>query len=397
MDSSELTYAVIKEAPDYSAPELIDADLMRLIAQRGAESRKNNLLTVFVWIVVGGIIGFLSGFLSIELFPALLVVLSLAFFTGSMLLLPCSQAYRKGDYGTALTKIATAKLWNILWSPFTLYQYSICLRLEANSLLLEGRLLELELLTRYHWALSEKPPLPEKPKHFAFANDIGISWMLRNKNAEAAAMFSYCLEKKMANPHRLIVLNNLAYCQVRSAQLKEALATLEQAFELLGKRTISVEGSRLYAIKARLFLAQGNFRAAEECILEAEKCKANVKEFKGMLTILLARARQLEGRLDEADLHYKNGIDICASGKNPDYLALAENLHYYAQLLLDKGEPEEARKIWNRAQQYFDYYVERERSAVSNFRMRLLDKKRIRVSTDLLTVTKPQKFLPELD
>jgi tetratricopeptide (TPR) repeat protein len=311
------------------------------------------------------------------------------------------RAYRQRRYDLAFKLLPDAMTWNATWSPFTVIQLIQCQFCEINMLLLEGRALELELISRFTWAgLEGRAATTGVPKNWAVANNLAIAWMLQLKYEEAANMFATGLSKKLSKKVRLVLLNNLAVCQVYSHQIDAAEKTLSEAFSLLGSKIETHPGARLVFIRGLIEFERGQLDAAAKSLELAEainKKKNGTKDFQAQCMAALARVRHGQGRLDESELHFRNAIDLLAASDNPHYISLAEHLHFYARLLMDQGNIEGAEKQVARAQRYYDFFVDRETLAVNHFRARLNNRKRIRASAELLTLTKREPLLEARD
>ena len=398
MEKDELA-KIVAAAPHYPPPALFDEALLNQLAEHGARLAKRNKTRLLIALFVGTVIGFSSGLLSLPFLPTLLVVFAIALGVGTYKARLVQTAYKQRRYDRCLQLLPDTIIWNAAWYPFTYFQLVACQTIEMNILLLEGRALEFELVNRYLRAVQENKPVTSGiPKHWAFINNLGVAWLIQQKYKEAIEYFTAGLAtKNLPAAYRLVMLSNLALCQARSAQLDAADAALKEAFEKLGKKTVSVAGSRLYFIKAIVEFQRDELEAAEKSIEDSQKFKGNTQEFCGAGMVLLARIRHKQGRLDEAELHFRNGMDIQIMAENPDYLSLAENQHYFAHLLFDLGKYDYAQRALERASSYYNFYVDRETVAVSNFRKRISDPKSIRCSTDLLTLTKRERFLETRD
>jgi tetratricopeptide (TPR) repeat protein len=311
-----------------------------------------------------------------------------------------ANAFRKRQYDKVARLMPDAVLWTTFAYPLSYFQLLQCQLIELQLLMLEGRASELEIVTRFLWAAIEPDASPNSiPKNPIIVNNLALAWMLQTKYAEAAKLFSAKLVNGQSK-HRLLLLNNLAFCQVQDEQLEAAETTLSEAFKLLGSSQAHVSSARLRLIRALVLCLRNDWAGAESSLEEAAAIGSQQKlplEFDGACAATLARVRYRQGRLDESDLLYRNAIDIFSSANNPNYIALAQYLHQYAQVQKALGQAEQARQSLERARCCYESYVERETATVAGIKTRLIEPKKLRTASDLLTVSLREPLLEMRD
>lgn len=399
MEAAEVDFAkLIVAPPEYRPPELIDDELATLIAKRGVERAKIAIRNTYLLFAVFIPVGFIAGLTNCHV---VLTGLGLAAFCGwaiaALKVAAVSRAFNNHLYGKTAALLPSAMRWSAIMYPFTVFQLARCQTIEFQMLLSEARWIELEILSRFLWAVSERVPIISgTPKNWALANNLAVAWMLQCKYADAARLFATKISGAHISSTRLVLLNNLAFCQTRDKQLDAAETTLNQAFSLLGKNTTSDVSPRLRYIRALVQFERGQWDEAEHSLEEAVAIGHKQKvalELQAACTALLAQIRQKQGRREESELHFRNAIDILSKIDNPHYIGLAQYLHHYAQLQMDMGNEKGARQSIEKARSYYDYYVTRETATVSSIKAHLMNEKKTVTTTTLLKLANREPLL----
>jgi tetratricopeptide (TPR) repeat protein len=389
---------LVAAPPEYRPPELIDDDLAKLIATRGSARAKTCMRNTWLLFLLFVPVGFFAGLTNCNvILTALGLVAICGWAITALKVASVSRAFKNQLYGKTAALLPSAMRWSAIMYPFTVFQLARCQTIEFQMLLSEARWIELEILSRFLWAVSERTPVTSgTPKNWALANNLAVAWMLQCKYAEAAQMFATKISSANSASSRLVLLNNLAFCQARNNQLDEAETTLNQAFSLLGSNTTSDVSPRLRYIRALVHFERSKLDEAEQSLEEAvaigHKQKVAV-ELQAACTALLALIRQKQGRCEESELHFRNAIDMLSKIDNPHYIGLAHMLHHYAQLQMEMGNPGGARQSLDKARSYFDYYVAREEATVSSIKEHLMNQKKLCTTTTLLKLANREPLL----
>jgi len=405
--------------PSYRLPDLIDNQLAQLVAERGAHS--TTVKDPFGLVIIIGIVAIVSclvlssidlkesqqvwiGWLLVPLdvvlvlvlaSPCVLALLAWASFSTARV----QRAFRDRRYESALRLLPEA-LWSAgklsKFSPSAHKQFQELEHIRVQILILESRVSEFEISSRFMWTALERRAVTEGvPNNFVIADNLAMSWFLQGKYAQASTLFAATMSDQLPLNDKLLLLNNLALCQIREKELDGAEATLCTALQLLGDQ--APNNWKFKSVQAALQTERGNFVAAENCLEDVRtiaKKENAISEVEGEVTSLLARIRYKQGRLDESEQLYKKRIDSLSSSDHPPYLDLAEYLHVYAQVQQALGREESAKNSLKRAQEYYQYYVEREKATVAKIKEILQNpKKRLRTGADLLIMTPPKPLV----
>jgi tetratricopeptide (TPR) repeat protein len=399
METTDADFAkLIAAPPEYRPPELIDDDFAMLIANRGSARAKVCIRNTWMLFLLFVPVGFFAGLTNCNLvLIALGAVAICGWAIAALKVATVSRAFKNQLYGKTAALLPSAMRWSAIMYPFTVFQLARCQTIEFQMLLSEARWIELEILSRFLWAVSERTPIISgTPKNWALANNLAVAWMLQGKYAEAARLFATKISSVNTAGNRLVLLNNLAFCQARDKQLDAAETTLNQAFSLLGNNTSSDVSPRLRYIRALVQIERGQLDEAEHSLDEAvaigHKQKVAV-ELQAACTALLAQLRHKQGRREESELHFRNAIDMLSKTDNPQYIGLAQYLHYFAQLQMDMGNIQGARQSLEKARSYYDYYVTREESTVSSIKEHLMNEKKLCTTTTLLKLANREPLL----
>jgi tetratricopeptide (TPR) repeat protein len=311
------------------------------------------------------------------------------------------NAYRARRFDKVTQLLPSALEWSTQMNPFTYFQSIQCLQTQFSLLILEGRFSEFEALNRFSWAMTEKhKKIGTRQKNWAIASNLATAFFLQHNYDAAITIFYENLPKAKRKSDRLTMMCNLSYCLIKNNKIDEAERYLYEALELNGKNMESVIGMRLQFLSTYLQTEKGELDSAELSIQHASELSLRLKQpddFRAYCNAAMAEIRRRQKRFDEAELYFRNAIDVLASADNPAYLDLAMMYRDYAQTLLEAGDPDESSKQMMRAHSCFDFYVKRETDTVNLMRERLQAKKPIRVATQLLNLGNRVKSIEVLD
>ncbi|MBI2812136.1 MAG: tetratricopeptide repeat protein [Candidatus Melainabacteria bacterium] len=395
--TDEQLLQLLKEPPSYKAPNLYDEELAELVSARGREyvslKRKSLVRTVLITAVVSGVAAFLAGLAGLPVM-AIASVSLLAYFlvgigVGAYLAERVSNSFKNHQYDVTSKRLADAIWWNSIWYPYTYFSLFKCQNIEVTMLLREGRILELEVYTRFCMAFL-KPEKLEKSRYVnRLRNNIWVGWLLSGRNAEAAEGFSSCDLDKVEKMMRPILLNNLALAQVRSGDASAAENTLKRAFaEVKGVRK-SPLNAKLEYIQTLVYLQQDDLENAERIVEKTEPLteKYPDEEVRAGCMIIRGRIRHKQGRFEESKLFFKNAIEIFSNCDNTSYLNLCFTLHYFAQMLMESGDEKSALTLMHKVIELMELYQNREERTCERIKQHLFNASKLRTASDLLTLS----------
>jgi tetratricopeptide (TPR) repeat protein len=334
---------------------------------------------MIVWLFVGMLIGAAMGMMEIPFWPVLTAIFAFGFLVGSYRATMVSQAFRLCQYNKVAALLSPAIRWNAVWIPVTYFQVTRCAQIHIDLLLAEGRFNELEAVTRYMWGYAEPNGAPDDPpKNWVISNNLAVAYMCQGRYAESAEVLRNILPSVKDNKARIYVLNNLALCETKYGSVQEAEAHLLEAIGLIPRNEQSLITSRTNFVRASIELLKGKLDSAERYLEDAQRIESKLDDspqFNGQCFAVLAEIRQKQGRLDEAELHFKSAIDLLEVGANTPYFLLASVLNEYAELLEEMGRTPEAAEKMQRAIAMNAKNTERELEALNGLRGRLAQKR----------------------
>lgn len=392
------------EALTSTPPRLIDDDLALELYERGVkEAAYYRTVIFFVSIGFGMLIGLVMLPFPLHQILVLATAVLLAAWTiGFAKTRSLSRAFSMRQYDLVNRRANEALLWNIRWYPFTHFQVAACSRIQVMLLMIEGRYVEFEALTRYAWGFMDRKSNPTAtPKHWALANNLGVALLMQHRYDEASTIMKDLLDKTKDKNARLYLLNNLALSLVRGKKLQEAELYLQEAIKIAGGKLDSMLiGPRLQFVRGVILLEKNMLDDAAESIISSKNNSMRRNEpveFEADCEAALGAVRRKQSRLDEAELHFMNAIDVLESAPNPPYLTLAIYLNEFAAIKQEQGKHEEAAQISKRAEAFRVVSIERDTEAVEGIKRRLADRKHVKVGTQLLeNSTRYHNDLPRL-
>jgi len=388
---------LLEAPPSYKAPNLYDSELDRLITERGRQTvrqkRQQYFWKVMIGAIIGGIFGFVSSFVAPSIvfqltLLSLTVYFAIGYFVGSHRSKLVSKTFKSGRHDLTLKMLPDAISWNTAWYPLTIKSLLNCQNVELNLLLNEGRILELEAHSRFLMAHINPARLQKSRALPRLQNNIWVSWMLAGRYLEAAEGFASSDLSKTEKHIRTIILNNLALCQVKGGDPKAAQETLDRAFAEISSQPRSPVRPNLEFIQATVYVEQNNLGAAEAAIDKAKTLAEKIgnSELQADCMVLSGRILSKQKRYDEAELFFKSAIEVFSSTDNTHYLSLCFAMHYYAQMLLERGDEKSALRSMRKILEYTQSYQQREENTCERIKQRLRDTSKIRTASDLITL-----------
>lgn len=385
--------------PEFFAPLLIDDDLGKALMARGASDLFSQSVLRFVMMMLFiGPVAFVAGITDAPFFPMVVGVFALSYVGGAILSARVQSSLVKRQYALTARRLPLSMFWNTVWFPITFAPYFQSAQVFMRLLLLEGRFVELEAVTRYTWGMHQRKSFSntDVPKDWSLANNLAVAYLSQWRFEEAATIFRDLLKRPNAMRGRLVLLNNLALCLVRNNELDEAETLLNEAFTLSKSSFQPVIGWRLHFVRALLETEKNNLEKAEEAIEKSESLALKNKdsaEAQPHLDAAIGKVRFKQNRFDEAELYYKNAIDALQAATNPSYRVMAVYAKEFANVLTAQNKPEDAAKMLSRSSAYVDMDLQNELSAVEAIKERLRSPKPLLLATDLLQLAQRDRYL----
>ena len=399
-----LPLELIGDDDSFINPVSIDSDLARLLTVKGQQARFAKNLVFIIGLLFGMSVSFFSSMFGIPFVGLSLFLLGTVVGLIAVTQLKTSSlvsAYRARRFDKVTQLMPSALAWATQLNPFTFFQFLQCMQVQHNVLMLEGRYSEFEAVYRFYWGLLERrKEIGTSPTNWAIASNLAVALFLQHHYEAAAKSFSENLPKAKSKSDRLTLLCNLAYCMIKTKNFDEADRYLYEALELTGKKMESAIGMRLQFVSAYLQTEKGEFDSAELSIQQASELSLRLKQpddFRAYCNAAMADVRRRQKRFDEADLYFRNAVDVLAAADNPGYFDLAVIYRDYAKTLHEAGKLEESAKQMMQAHSCYDLYVKRETETLGLIRLRLESKKPIRVATQLLNLGSRVKSIEVLD
>lgn len=394
--SSSKDIALFSSSEEQSEPsdpneiKLIDSDLQKSLAIYGKKHSglcKKAMIGGFFFGVGIGLTSAIIGQSSLALF----LLFSLAAFGAIYGMLLGQQAltlFNRHDYERTGPVLNKAMAWNSIWSPFTYFTLLSCSRIQVQMLSIQNRHAELESLMRIAWASNENSPVHTGiPKDAALANNLACAYVGQRRYREAAKIFQDVIPRTKHKTVKAACMVNLALCYAKTQRIKEASKILDENRKLIESnpmtkmRFLLIE-SIIFADSDRLEMAE---KSIEELIALTGKHKES-REFLGGTYAVLAKVRAKEGRTEEAELYYRNAIDLFKAGNTPAYLGLSEILDEYARLLERIGKLAESHKMFDESEVCERTYIEREKETIDLIRSRIAAKKPVLILSQILNM-----------
>jgi|688.fasta_scaffold198719_2 tetratricopeptide (TPR) repeat protein len=396
--SDEALLELMTAQPNYMAPDLYDAELDQLITERGREAARARkeiaVWAVIVVVMLSVITGFAAAFTNGQIAYQVLCFIYLAYFAigyigGMYRAKQVTNSYKSGRHDLTAKLLPGAVWWNSLWYPWTVQHLLKCQQIELELLLSESRVLELEAHSRFIMALFNPTKLKKSRYITRLQNNLWLSNMFAGRYREAADGFNSCDLNKIEKMMRPVLLNNLAFCQVKSGDPRAAQETLSRAFAEIANQKQSKVRPNLTYIQALACLEQNDLPGTEAALEKAKSLaeKLNGSELKAACMVIEGKLLCKQQRYDESAMFFKSAIEIFSSTDNPHFLNLCYAMHYYAQMLLESGNQKSALSIARKIMEYVASYQQREENTYERLKQRLRDSSKIRTASDLLTTS----------
>ncbi|MBX9667358.1 MAG: tetratricopeptide repeat protein [Candidatus Obscuribacterales bacterium] len=361
---------------------LIDDDTARALAEYG--KRHGEWSELIFWgsfVVVICASATLGALFHFNVWFLLFLFLSVGTAVATLLGLRVFGAFKRRDYFGVAKMLDYALWWNTAFYPLTMYTLDLCSFVQFRMLTLQGRHAEFEALTRVVWASMTKSLVHSGiPKNPGIAHYLSCAYVSQRRYDEAIEIVLNALSttrsKDVLAPFNVVVL---AICYVHTGRFDEAQALLERYSHVLAKAPNTVS-RRVSYIEAIVLKQRGDLDQAEQKI-EDTLAKSSMKpyeaeEFTALCYRVLADIRYRQNRVEEAELHYRNAIDLFKVNSNPNYFDLSDILRDYAQMLSGIGRKEQAQNLESEADRCDAAYLERELSRLDHIREAIAGKKR---------------------
>ncbi len=374
----------VRTPPDGLLHELrlIDDETARSLAEYG--KRHGEWSELIFWgsfvavIVASSVLGL---FLHFNVWILLILFFSAGTTVATLSGLRVYGAFKRRDYLSTARLLDSALWWNTAFYPLTMYTLDLCSFVQFRMLTLQGRHAEFEALTRVVWASMTKSAVCSGiPKNPGIAHYLSCAYVSQRRYDEAIEIVLNSLanirSKDVLAPFNVVVL---AVCYVHTGRFDQAQALLERYAQVLAKAPHTVS-RRVTYIEAIILKQRGELDQAEQKI-EDTLAKSNMKpheadEFTALCYRVLADIRFRQERVEEAELHYRNAIDLFKANSNPNYFDLSDTLRDYARMLSAIGRTEQARNLESEANRCDAAYLERELSRLDHIREHIAGKKR---------------------
>ncbi len=383
----------------------IDLHVAQRIAERAANDSLRQLrflLWAVVSIITLGCIAEFAGlhfgsYMTVPYFYYLALPVFFGAYASSQESLKVQQALAKGDLDEVSIICPRAAVWNYMWCPVTLKQYQNCLLAEERMLIAEGRYIELEAMLRYLWAQSEQRAVSIGiPQDVFIATHLVMSLMEQQRYAEAALILQKQLDLAKQKD-KLRIECQLALCYAHLGRFDDA-DNLIQDCRQEGRVVYLADQFTLTLAECMIQLERADL---DECEESAQKClklcqKVDLTgDFQPSYNRLIGKIRAKQERYEEAELNFRNALDLAQSAANPDLLSIKDILNDFATVLAKAGKPELANEKTAQANRVRDIYARRERRAISAILTRLDNKQNIWVAPQILSTERRRNLLGE--
>jgi tetratricopeptide (TPR) repeat protein len=386
--------------------EFIDESMANELVEYGKKHAKLNRNQHVAAFLIGALfLGFIPAFFSFNIWPFFLVAAGIATIYGSMLASQVSDAFNNRQYRIVAKLMDNALWWNQLCSPLSILPYLTLAGIQARLLLLQGRYMEMEaLLLICRGSIEKSVDLSSVPANERVANDLACTYIGQERYEEAERILKTLVYGKKSAGYKRYSIVNLALCYVKMNRPDDATSVLD-ANQALMRKADKLVSIRTQLIRALIDVKAKKFETVDERLEElipAARIQNESNEFIANCYIALAEVRSLQGRIDEAHLHYRTAIDLFKSNDNPSYWSLAQALREYADMLEREGEVVEAKSQRKLAERYELAYCEREMARMIYLRYRVTQEKPVQLITSLVNVDgfpplSIEKFPPGLE
>jgi len=364
-------------------PSLIDDELTKQLIERGAADYPASITAKVFWIMGFGLpAGILSAFFGYSFLVTFIGMLFFGWLVGAVMAHQVTTAMQNRHYAKVSRLLPRTLFWTTMWFPYTYNSHLAASDAFVRLLMLEGRMAEFQAVALYSWGLLEPYAYKRRssPKNWGIANNLAVALLGQWRFEEAAEVFRELLSRPADRRAEAILLNNLSLCLVKCGKLDEAEATLAEVKKKASSQVMQVIGWRHDYIRASIETEKGELKEAEESVESAREKGIRYKdnlECQPRCDALMGKIRALEGRIEEAELYYRNAIDTMAGINNPSYMALAACTMEFADFLEAQGKTELAKVQRDKAYAFRDLNLTNELLAVEAIKDRLQDKKPI--------------------
>jgi tetratricopeptide (TPR) repeat protein len=397
--SSDMPLAISEGAPksefdaDLKVPLLIDEELTKLLVERGAKDYPASITTKILWIMAFGLpAGLASALFGYSFIASIFGMLFIGWLAGTLMARQVTIAMQNRHYAKVTRLLPRTLFWTTMWFPYTYNSHMAASDAFVRLLMLEGRFVEFQAVSLYSWGLIEPYAYKRRksPKNWGVANNLAVALLSQWRFEEAAEVFRDLLKRPADKRAEAILLNNLALCLIKCGKIEEADVALTESRKKTSSQVLQFIGWRHDYIRAAIETEKGNLQEAEESIETAREKGIRYKdnlECQPRCDALMAKIRAKQGRMEEAELFYRNTIDALAGTNNPSYIALAAYTMEFAEFLDAQGKTEMALAQRDKALAYRDLNLTNELLAVEAIKDRLQSKKPIIIPMGLCNLS----------
>ncbi|HEY9713566.1 MAG TPA: tetratricopeptide repeat protein, partial [Chroococcales cyanobacterium] len=293
------------------------------------------------------------------------------------------------QYDLTARYASSALIWNMQCMPLTYLPFRQSFQIYLNLLMVEGRSVELEVLSKYAWAMNEpqKKDDASAPKNWVIANNLAVAYLGQSRYEEASGILKEMLARTTQKGARLYLLNNLGLCYTKLKDFDNAGRCIKEGMALNGGKKENAIGYRLIFVNGLLEYERGNYDLADACVTEAQQLAAKMREpieMQGGIEQVLSKIRLKQGRLDEAELHCRNAFSAFESAPSPSYFALSMCFLTFAEISAAQGNQARCEEYITRARLAREAGIDREAATMASISQRLNSNKRILVGTQLI-------------
>lgn len=387
---------------DLKVPVLIDEELTKLLIERGAQDYPASITTKILWIMAFGVpAGLASALFGHSFLASLIGMLFIGWLVGTLMARQVTIAMQNRHYAKVTRLLPRTLFWTTMWFPYTYNSHMAASDSFVRLLMLEGRFVEFQAVSLYSWGLIEPYAYKRRksPKNWGVANNLAVALLSQWRFEEAAEVFRDLLKRPADKRAEAILLNNLALCLIKCGKVEEADVALTESKKKTSSQVMQFIGWRHDYIRAAIETERGNLQEAEESIETAKEKGIRYKdnlECQPRCDALLGKIRAKQGRIEEAELYYRNTIDAMAGTNNPSYIALAAYTMEFAEFLEAQGKTEMALEQRDRALAYRDLNLTNELLAVEAIKDRLRSKKPIIIPMGLCNLSHRDVYIESI-
>lgn len=366
--------------------ELVDAQFAYDLAVFGKSQSSGQLSSGILAFGSGGVIGFLFAIFDQNMLlfdlSIFFVLLSIAYTTN--LSMSLVKTFSLHDYDQIWRDFNKTLFWCKSWAPFSHIQLRLVTIIQNETLINQGRYAELEAITRVQWAHDERDSIYlGVPKKTETAYILAIALIGQRKFDQAIDILENLSRGTRKHYLHRGILHNLAYCYIERGDFEKANKLLDDNEEIMNAKPAWGLTLDQDLVRVRLELNRKNLEIAAERMAELSTYSRNSKispEFRAHYFRTLARLRESQDRLEEAELHLQTAIDIIRSAPSLNSLSLSQTYFEYSKFLERSGKTDQALCMNCQSQDFENDYLQKELARLDDIRRLIARKSRYPVS-----------------